>query len=159
MFLDNEINLKKHDWEKIISKQFSILEKKYDYIIFNVDHVGNTLVTACLNISREVFAVFNSNTFTSNDLQKILTNIRKIQISNNNIKLTTIILNNYNQHLHLESLMSVSKLTNSTYSLITLPLQNEFWEINEQSVKFIKYNKWNNYTISLSKVVEQLLKK
>jgi hypothetical protein len=41
---------------------------------------------------------------------------------------------------------------------ITLPYREELQKINNQSIKFIKNNKWDDYVLMLNRIVNQILK-
>jgi hypothetical protein len=88
----------------------------------------------------------------------VLTFVRKNQNINYQLKLTTIILNNYNPNVHMTSLLEIIKMMGDNYLFITLPHRKELQKISDQSIKFVKYNQWDDYTMMLNKVVNQILK-
>ncbi|MDR1234982.1 MAG: AAA family ATPase [Mycoplasmataceae bacterium] len=149
---DSKINCK-----KLLLKQIQLLTNKYDYIILDTSYIWNDLTNECLRISKEVFLVYDSKNFVTNELRRNLNFIRKLQPQNPNLKLTTIMLNNYDLHRHMEALLEINKLTNNKYLLITLPFQKELLTITDESIKFIKYNKATDYADQLSKVINHLI--
>jgi hypothetical protein len=90
--------------------------------------------------SKKVIGIYDTATFSSNQLQNMLSFVRKNQAENQNLKMSTIILNNYNVNEHMSSLLEITKMINDDYLFITLPYRKELQKINEQSIKFVKNN-------------------
>lgn len=142
----------------MLTKQLQLLEAKYDLIIVDTNYLSNALTKLSLINSQKIIAVCDSNNFSSGQLQKILTFVRKNQTDNPSLKLSTIILNNYNPDIHIDPLLNIAKMVGTNCLFITLPFRSELQKIDQQSVKFIKNNQWDDYTLMLNKVVKQLMK-
>jgi hypothetical protein len=85
-------------------------------------------------------AIYDSDNFTSQQLQKTMMRIRQNQSVNPNLKLTTFILNNFQNNKHMNSLLEVTKTIGTKYLFIILPNRKELQSIDRESVKFVKYN-------------------
>jgi hypothetical protein len=90
--------------------------------------------------SQKIIGIYDSNNFSANQLQKTLSFVRKNQANNQNLKLSTFILNNYDANLHMASLLEITKMVGENYLFITLPYRTELQKINRQSIKFVKNN-------------------
>jgi cellulose biosynthesis protein BcsQ len=139
-FFDPKLNLAKYDYLKLFPKQLQLLNDKFDYIIIDTNYLSNSLTNSAISYSKKIIAVCDSENFSAIQLQKMLTVIRKNQFINQNLKFSAVILNNYDQNIHMESLLEITKMINDKYLFVTLPRRKELQNLSEQSIKFIKNN-------------------
>ncbi|MDR0674859.1 MAG: ParA family protein [Mycoplasmataceae bacterium] len=158
LFSNGKVNTSKYDYAKLFPKQLELLNSKFDYIIIDTNYVWNFLTSLALANSKKIIGIYDSNNFNASQLQKMLSLVRKNQTNNQNLKLSMFILNSYDPTIHMNSLLDITKMIGDNYLFITLPYREELQKINNQSIKFIKNNKWDDYVLMLNRIVNQILK-
>jgi cellulose biosynthesis protein BcsQ len=118
------------------------------------------LIQKALELSDQVIPIYNINNFAPTSLSKTLTIVRDAKNSNNNLKLKTIVLNGYDDknQSHINVMLQINKSINKNYSFICLPFRENLVSINTNSIQYVKNNQWDEYSLLLTKIANQLLK-
>jgi cellulose biosynthesis protein BcsQ len=113
-----------------------------------------------LELSDEIIPIYNVNNFAPSSLSKILNTVRKTKEVNEDLNLKTIVLNGYDDknHSHINVMLQINKSINKNYSLVCLPFNENLVSINTNSIQYVKNNQWDEYSLLLTKIANQLLK-
>ncbi len=157
-FYLNKKKFQKNNWsldelKSAISNDINVISKKQNYVFFESSNTDNNFNELILSVSTDVILIYNANEYASNQVLKDLSFVRKAQLSNHNLKISAVILNEYNDQKteHINSLLNLKKIFNKV--IFTIPYNNNLNKESKTAKIYLEKNPWSDFAIKIDEII------
>jgi hypothetical protein len=112
-----------------------------------------------LNYSNSIILIYDAGSFIGNKIIADFKLIRNIQLDNKNLKLKTVVVNNYDElnTSNLNNLLQIKNVFATQNISMTLPLVPELYPININTLDYAKRTPWSKYAMCLMEIINKVI--
>lgn len=151
------IGMCKEEFEQSILSDFNEIKKNSDFTFVESSNTDLNFNNLMLSQSDEAILIYNSNEYASNQIMADLALIRKAQLKNNKLKISCVILNEYdkNKTEHINALMNLKKVFNT--NIFVLPFNENLNKESKTAKIYLEKNPWSDFAIKVDEIVNIII--
>ena len=151
------LEMSQEEFKETIISDFNEIKKNTDFLFIESSSTNQSFNELMLFNSDDVILVYSANEYASNQVLSDLALIRKAQLKNNSLKISCVILNEYQKDKteHINALMNLKKVFNT--KIFVLPFNDNLNKESKTAKVYLEKNPWSDFAIKIDEIVNIII--